>query len=273
VSAQHIKVGSSGTFSVRVTNAAGCQSPPADSVTVSLNSLPPPVVAVAGNLTFCPGDSVVLTAPVADAYRWSNGMTSRAIAVKQSGMYSVQIIDGNGCGSHYSAPVRTVVLPTPEKPVISRLGTDSLRASGPATVYQWQRDGIALPAGTREIRATEEGVYTVRAVENNCLSEASEAFHHTSPAVTGVSTLLPGAVAVYPNPCGGKINLSITHPRPFRTLVSVYTTMGTRLLLHRFEPVPPHFSTTIDLSGFPAGFYFIHVSTPQKTYRYKIVKR
>jgi len=46
-----------------------------------------PMITASGPLTFCQGDSVLLTAPAANHYHWNTGATTQAINVNSSGTY------------------------------------------------------------------------------------------------------------------------------------------------------------------------------------------
>lgn len=55
-----------------------------------------PVVTVSGPLTFCDGDSVLLSTAIPySAYQWSHGPTSRSVTIKKSGKYVVTVKDAN----------------------------------------------------------------------------------------------------------------------------------------------------------------------------------
>ncbi|MES2386441.1 MAG: M12 family metallo-peptidase [Bacteroidota bacterium] len=78
--------------------------------TVTAISQERPAIAVAGQTTFCYGDSVILSAVnSAGAYIWSNGATTRTIAARNGGNYRVQTISG-ACTSASSEPVFVDVL-------------------------------------------------------------------------------------------------------------------------------------------------------------------
>ncbi|WP_162427489.1 Ig-like domain-containing protein [Pontibacter pudoricolor] len=110
---QSITVTSSGSFSVVVTDAKGCQSVESAATTVTVNSLPVATITAGGPTTFCQGGSVTLTASGGNSYLWSNGATTESITVTTSGNYTVQVTDGNSCTSASSAPVAVTVNPLP----------------------------------------------------------------------------------------------------------------------------------------------------------------
>ncbi|HQH22697.1 MAG TPA: gliding motility-associated C-terminal domain-containing protein [Bacteroidales bacterium] len=111
---QSITVSASGNYTVRVTNAAGCQSPPSDPVNVTVIPNPPaPVITASGPVTFCAGGSVTLTSSTGTEYLWSTGASTRNIIVTQAGNYTVRVRNAAGCESPLSAPVTVTVNPLP----------------------------------------------------------------------------------------------------------------------------------------------------------------
>jgi len=81
-----------------------------------------PVVTVVGAQNLCYGDSVTLKAPAGyTGYKWSNGATSETIIVKHSGTYSVQLVDGSGCSSVSSEPVKVNVAEPVLPPLVHNL--------------------------------------------------------------------------------------------------------------------------------------------------------
>lgn len=87
----------SGDYTHLLTSSAGCDSTLTLHLTINAN--PPATVTASGATTFCPGGSVDLAANTASAYLWSNGETTQAITVTNSGNYSVTITDANNCSS------------------------------------------------------------------------------------------------------------------------------------------------------------------------------
>lgn len=56
-----------------------------------------PTITASGPLTFCQGDSVILTASTAFSYSWSNGATTQSITAHSSGIYSVTTYPTPSC--------------------------------------------------------------------------------------------------------------------------------------------------------------------------------
>jgi hypothetical protein len=72
-------------------------------------------ITVNGNLTFCNGDSLLLSAPSNASYLWNTGETSQDIWVKNSGMYYLTALDSSGI--QYAS--NTVTLQVENPPLIT----------------------------------------------------------------------------------------------------------------------------------------------------------
>ncbi len=100
----NLTVDTSGAFFVEVTDSNGCKAY-SDTIVTTLFPLPEILIDADGPTTFCPGDSVVLSA-VSDTsvfYLWNTIETSHSIIVYSSGDYTVEVTDSNGC-SNTSSP-------------------------------------------------------------------------------------------------------------------------------------------------------------------------
>ena len=108
-----------------------------------------------GATTFCEGGSVILTAESGDGYLWSNGANTQSIIVTQSGVYSVTVLQLNGC-SRIAPGITVTVHPTP---VINSATIGIICSNAPqnyiisgtvaGTTFVWTRDavtGIIQPA-------------------------------------------------------------------------------------------------------------------------------
>src|SRR4029078_2488142 len=99
-----INVTTNGTFTVRVTNASGCQSLASASVTVTVTALPVATITPSGPTSFCQGGSVTLDAGARfNTYLWSSVDTTRAINVATNGTFTVRVTNASGCQSLASA--------------------------------------------------------------------------------------------------------------------------------------------------------------------------
>ena len=95
-----INVTTSGSYTVKVTNASGCLSAPSAATIVTVNALPAtPTITAGGPTTFCAGGSVTLTSSPEATYLWSNGATTQSINITTAGSYSVRVKNASGCQS------------------------------------------------------------------------------------------------------------------------------------------------------------------------------
>jgi large repetitive protein len=161
-----INVNSSGTFTVTVTDAKGCQGT-SDAVTVTRYDNPPVTVTTSGSPNLCEGGSVELTANAADSYLWSNGETTQTITVDVAGSYTVTITDANGCQSTSSAVNVTIL--TPPAPTLFPFGPQFIcegqaitLTSTTASSYLW-----STGATTQSIVVTDAGDYSVTVTDAN----------------------------------------------------------------------------------------------------------
>jgi len=204
---QSVVATATGTYTVTLTNANGC-STTSDALTVTVNPLPDATIAVSGSTVLCDGASVTLTAAAGYTYSWSNGATTRSIAVSQAGSYSVTVT-GAGC-SATSAPVDVTNDPT----TVTISGGPSMLcpgdmvhltssvANGTATSFQWYGFGGQAISGatssTLDIAPATTGYYFLRIGDGNSCTVQSNTFIFTvdQPAATitagGATTFCDG---------------------------------------------------------------------------------
>ncbi len=191
-----INVTTAGSFTVRVTNASGCQSAASAATVVTVNALPAtPTITAGGPRTFCAGGSVTLTSSTGTSYLWSNGATTRSINVTSTGSYTVRVSNSNGCQSAASSPTNVTVNALPTTPTITAGGPTTFCAGGSVTLtsstgtsYLWSNG-----ATTRSINVTTGGNYTVRVTNaSGCQSAASVATVVTVNALPATPTITAG---------------------------------------------------------------------------------
>jgi hypothetical protein len=107
---QAVTVSTAGTYSVTVTDSAGCSA--TASQTIAASSFTATVSPL--SVQMCDNNGgYQLTASPAVSYLWSTGETTRQILVHTAGVYTVTATDANGC-SVTSAGVPVTVLPSPQ---------------------------------------------------------------------------------------------------------------------------------------------------------------
>ncbi|NRB49924.1 MAG: fibronectin type III domain-containing protein [Saprospiraceae bacterium] len=95
-----IEINAGGDYSVTVVDENGCTG----STQISITELEAPMPVIAGNLSFCAGNTTTLDVGLGfTSYLWSTGETSAAIIVDTVDTYSVTVTDANGCTGSTSA--------------------------------------------------------------------------------------------------------------------------------------------------------------------------
>lgn len=141
-SGQSLTISEAGNYMVRVTdsNAGSACSSVSAVVVVEVSPDETPEVTALGDLSFCEGGSVTLTASEASAYNWSNGLgTTQSVEVTESGNYFVTAT--GVCDDFDSDPISVEVLaapaPTANDVQIPVAGSANLTASGMGATFNW----------------------------------------------------------------------------------------------------------------------------------------
>ncbi|MGB0403497.1 MAG: T9SS type A sorting domain-containing protein [Salibacteraceae bacterium] len=168
----NLLVKTSGYYSTTTTGSNGCKST-SDPVLVSVNSVPAkPTVSANGALTFCAGDSVILSSNLTQGNLWSNGDSSTSITVKAAGSYSVTYTNVNGCSAE-SNPTIVQVESAPVKPALLSSQGNSI-CMGDTTILSSSYTGKNMWSTgdtTSSINVNQSGNYTVYAIgANGCTS-------------------------------------------------------------------------------------------------------
>ncbi len=174
-----INVSATGTFTVKVKDANGCESLPSAPITVTVNPLPAkPTITASGATAFCTGGSVMLTSSAASGYTWNpGGATTQSITVNSSGTYTVSVSDANQCVA-VSDGIEVTINPLPIVFNVSGGGISfcsaplaiSLDGSQTGVNYQLKRGNtlVSTVVGTGGSfsfpTVTQAGTYTVVAV-------------------------------------------------------------------------------------------------------------
>jgi len=170
-----------GTHNIQVlaTDDSGTSS--SNEISIQVLEAMVPSISTVGPTQFFEGDSVILIASFGETYFWSTGETTPTITVLESGLYSVEVEDQNGCvGS--SIPIEIIVQENPESAVI-RLEGDPIFCENDKTVLvsssaennQWLKDGWVIDnANENSYTVENSGTYQVQVTHPSGIITISE---------------------------------------------------------------------------------------------------
>jgi gliding motility-associated-like protein len=180
-----------GTYTVTVTNSAGCSG--TDVVTVSAAPVPAPIIS--GPSQLCPGASASLNAgPGYSSYAWSTSSNAQQININAPGNYIVTVTNADGCPGTTTLTVTAAPVPNPT--ISGNLaycaGTSTTLNAGPGfSTYAWTGGGSG-----QTLTVNTPGTYAVTVTNSNgCSNSASVAVTSTPnpvPALTGPANICPG---------------------------------------------------------------------------------
>lgn len=271
---RRIVVKQPGRYHVRVSNEFGCANN-SDTMSVQVAAKPQVSLTAVGPTRVCEGDSVVLDAGAGfSTYSWSNGATTRTIAVKQTGRFAVRVTNDGGCASTSDSMLVTV-LAKPAKPIIARnTRGDSLAYNGVLGTLQWKRNDTVLTGvtgGTIKILAT--GTYIVTVIDSNGCTNTSEPFVVSELPSSVLAETGDRAFMFHPNPASGLVTIEAV-VNGTGTLVATVTDLNGRTVLRYTGPqATGHVVRTIDIHALPSGVYFLEVQAGDRTWKRKLVKQ
>ena len=199
----------SGSFTVAITNVAGCTDTTATAQVVT--SVPVPLVVPLTPASFCWGGGVTLTVNVVSGtgaltYQWYldgtliPGATSPIYNTSTPGDYTCTI---SGSCITATAPVTVIENPLPN-PVISSV-SGQLETGNYYVTYQWYENTVGIPgATTATITPTSDGNYAVAVTDTNGCQSVSDVYVLTSLGISNVNQV---DVKIYPNPAQTMVHI------------------------------------------------------------------
>lgn len=183
-----ISINQPGTFSVNVIDANGC-SANSQPVTIVSNPLPIANITANGPLTFCEGDSVLLSANIGVglSYSWklngnNIGTNNPTLVAMVGGVYSLLVTDLNGC-SATSNPITVTMVELPNASITASFTTTICQGdsvilnanSGTSLTFQWKLNDNNISGATNStFVAYLSGNYSVIVTNNNNCSSTSQ---------------------------------------------------------------------------------------------------
>ncbi|MCW3072123.1 MAG: hypothetical protein JWO44_2013 [Bacteroidetes bacterium] len=266
-------VTSPGTYTCSITS---CGITTMSSVVITMSNVAATITA-GGPLTFCNGDSVVLSANSGMAnYDWEPGSISQpTVAIYDAGTYTLSTIDAYGCEAT-SSPLTVTVLPAPLLSVNSASicagGSATLTASG-STSYSWST-GDNTPGIV--VTPSASTSYTVSSTTGSCTSSAISTvtvnpipvIAVNSPSVCSgqAATLTASGAATYSWSTGDLTNSIVVTPAAGTTYTVTGTSAGCSSLATATVSVLPSPNVTVNPASICAGQAAILSAAGASTY-------
>ena len=251
-----------GTYTLRVIDNNGCDA--TDDVNFSFHTTPS--VDLGNDINICEGSEHTFS--VADnfaQYFWNDVEGTNEIIADTEGNYSLKVIDANGCEA--TDFVNLGLYETPETPIVSY--ANGILSSTVESEYQWYLNNQTLSGFTaQQFTPEQDGNYSVEVwSEFGCKSSQSES---VEVILVGIADLLKENMSIYPNPTKGKLVIDLRNNfNNVSTLqLNLLDSSGKLILCKKLEPI-----TTLDLSSYPSGLYFIHFINLNEAVSFKIVKQ
>lgn len=263
---QAIMVSTSGTFTVTHTDGNGCAST-SSAVTTSVGSAPKPTISITGDVEFCQGGDVVLTASESDSYMWNNNATTRSITVSASGNYTVSVTNADACdGTGTSDAVTVTAHSNPS--ANATYAEDGLEVTftnsstgGSSYIWDFGDNGFSIledPSHTYDA----PGTYDVTLIVENA-NDCSDTTTWSVAVDFGTAireTELFGSINLFPNPSTGVATLNIALNEQSDIEVRVSDITGKVIVRNAEERLAAgNHSTRIDMSNVSDGFYFVTI--------------
>jgi Secretion system C-terminal sorting domain/PKD domain/Ig-like domain CHU_C associated len=266
---QTITVSTSGTYSVTVENAAGCQATSA-TVNVNVSNAPTPTIQASSATSVCDGECVTLSASTSDSYTWSNGETTQSIVVCTSGTFTCVTTNANACdGVGTSNAIAITVTP---QPVITTVGYSTsgtvvnfTSTSTGGTTYSWDFGDLSNSSAQNPAHAyVGNDLYTVTftAINGNCQADTTFSVL-INVGLNEVKDLFE--LNIYPNPSNsGLFNLIFNENQANENFEAVLVDANGRMV-YRKENINGSETTEIGSVELNTGIYFLQISGAKET--------
>lgn len=199
-----IEVNQTGKYSVITKSNCGTSD---DAIDVQVVEMPSNKVTIDGNLSFCEGDSIKLTANGTGSYEWSNKDIAKQTYISKAGSYTVKIT--NDICSIKSDVINTKVNPNPivklnHKDTTIVIGSEITLIAKGAKEYVWSDD-----SKLDSIKVNKAGTYKVVGKNEFGCSSTATVKVDVREKGAGLATLNGLIVNVSPNPTSDLLHITV----------------------------------------------------------------
>ncbi len=247
---QSITVTSTGNYSCVV--STNCGFIKTNTVTVTVNPAPYAAITADGPLAFCKGDSVDLTASIANSYLWSTTSTLNTIKLKISKSVTVTLTGANGCKSTAHVNVREIVSAITSAPksvtVIANCFTNfTIKDTAANATYQWQ-----VNTGSGFSNLSNAGIYSGVNTDSLVISNADLAMNSYSYLciITNLGC----------NDTSAAATLTVKAAKATSRSVSLCAGDSLTVLTHTYDISGTYLDTLRSMNGCDSIIYTTHVA-------------
>jgi len=222
--------------------------------------VPLPVTNAGNDTLICPGSSIILAATNGNSYIWNNGVTQGVPFVPTSTKTYTVTVSNGFCSTTDSVTV-AIAIP-PSATVIYQVGDDLYSTT--STGNQWYFNNVAIGGATSPIYTTFTSgtFYSIITDTLGCASDTSNVLYVVTTGLPNISD--NENINIYPNPA----TETITFEFPQKATLEIFNMQGKLIR----TIVTESNKTSIDISTFPCGMYFVKGITEQGIAIRKFIK-
>lgn len=281
-----IKIYTSGTYSVTVTNGCGSKT------SLGKVIIEKPLTAsitVNGSTSICAGESVTLISNSTFGNVWTGGSTNDSLTVTPTATKTYTLTMTNGCGPATKA-TKTITLKTqPAAPFLAPLGPVCANAT-PALPIGFPLGGTYSGPGVISIPAFGVNVFSLAAA--GLLGGTPSITYTVTDTITGCSNATTQLVTedtsasclveieennsvmrinLYPNPTSGLLNINIQNSNSHQLLICIFDVIGNEVYRISENKNGAEYNKQINLEGLAKGIYSIQLSAGADVITQKLI--
>ncbi|MCB9235649.1 MAG: T9SS type A sorting domain-containing protein [Bacteroidia bacterium] len=273
---RYLLADTSGSYSVLVTAANGCQS--VDTVDLAVNPVPQVDIGPADS-AICFGETLCLAAGNTPGwtYHWSTGSTQATLCVAQNGKYFVAVTNPFSCTSRdtltltlQGAPEAHMIIDTSGCPIVNFIDNSS---QGTPNAWLWRfgdgtTDTVQFP--THNYSAAGQGTYLVTLISSNdCGSDSIQDVVQINCSI-GLNEIVEGGIHLYPNPNSGRFFLWFNEIDLQQGSLEIFDLNGRQIKSFPLNQVAKGEKREFQLKGITPGLYLARLNGVEKSFFWKI---
>jgi uncharacterized delta-60 repeat protein len=258
-------IDSTTTFQVSAVAGAGCDAVLKTlKVTVNPHLTPDLEIILTADGYTCNGSSVDISAPVGYAsYLWSNGATSNSITVNQAGMYSLTVVDANGCiGGDDEIEIFEDTIPVALFTHSQQNGytVQFNNTSSNGSTYFWDfGGGNSSTQENPEFTYSFDGIFPVTLIVSNPCGSDTLSYTIEVFKLSAGNIALENSIQVFPNPFHESFQVSIDASIVKRNMnINVFNMLGQKVYTQQLTEQASN-TLLIEFNNRAKGVYIIQL--------------